>query len=212
MLRDSMVARINRRLGFRSLDAVIVDELQDAQEELENELVHEPPWFLLSEMAEATPQSVDERLPLPSDFLAEHEDGTLWRYDASATDDPWIELQKGNYDHLKREYVGTAPPRRYSIVGKYFRLHPTPDAIYVYRMLYYKRDQTLETNVENQWLRNAAWVLGARAGVKVAQDLRDEKAVQFFTTRYVESFDAMQKHHVAREEANDEATMDDMTP
>jgi len=214
MLRDDIVTLISNRFNFRDdLDTKIVTELKNAQIELEEELVTDLPWFLLSEVANIDGTASEERIPLPSDFLQENEDGTLWRYDAAAADgDPWKELRKGYHDALKAEYTGTGAPIRYALLGKYFRIYPTPDISYNFRMLYYKRDSILESNIENEWLKYAPWLIGARTGFNLAHSLRDNDNRDFFATKYTESLLSLEKKQRMREETNFDASIDDMDP
>ena len=213
MTRNELVTLIAARFNYRSdLESKIIAELKNAQLELEEELISDPPWFLLSEVAETTGQVGKERLPLPDDFLLEYDEGTLWVYDITETDDPWIELKKGRHDKLKEEYVGTGRPIRYAIVGEYFRVFPTPDKAYVYRMLYYKRQEVLDTNIENNWLKYSPWLIGGKAGFNLAHNLEHERNQAFFEGKYTESYLSLEKKARAREEANMEESMDDMEP
>ena len=215
MLRDVLVTRIANRFQFRTdLDLKIIDEMQNSQIELEEELVNDYPWFLLSEVANIDGTALEERLPLPSDFLMEYDEGTLWIFDSTiaAKDDQWIELTKGYHDALKAEYTGIDKPIRYSLSGEYFRLYPTPDKVYNFRMLYFKRDTTLTNNIENQWLKFAPWLIGGRTGFNLAHSLRDTDNRDFFATKYSESLLSLEKKQRVREEANHDASMDDMEP
>lgn len=111
MDRDTAVSRLQRRLGFRTdLEAAIIDELQQAQIEHEEEFLASPPWFLLEEISSASTVAGEERLPVPENFLQECEQGTLWVYDSSE-DDPWIELPKGFYENLKAYYTTQERPK-----------------------------------------------------------------------------------------------------
>ena len=219
MLRDELVQAMIRRLAFRpGITSNVIAELQIAQEELEKERHTDQniPWFLLSEIATANNPAIgDERLPLPSNFLGEYENGTLWRFDDTAdpvTADPWIEMIKGTYDNLKAEYIGQGPTLRYSIVGEYFRLHPTPDKIYTYKMLFYKQDDVLSTNIENKWLKYSPWMLGGKAGEELAETYRDDVAIAYFQKKFAEAKTALHRRMTEREVVNDDATMDEEVP
>jgi len=204
MTRDEAVARIKRRLSNRTdsaLDTTIVDELQFAQEQMEHDLRLSPPWFLLEELSDASTTALEERLPLPSDFLQEYEQGTLWLVD-TALEDPFVDLPKGFYQGLKHKYPGTGQPKAYSLDGKYFRLHPTPDAVYTMRMLYYKKDAVLDTDIENEWLQEAPGVLWGRAGLGMAEMLHDDRATTYFATHYREAREGLAKAMVTRSITN----------
>lgn len=172
MIRDEAVAFIKRRLGFRrDLTDEIIQELIAAQTSLEQE--PDPPWFLLGDMQETDAVAGEERIRLPVAFLAEWEEGTLWRYDPTALlADPWIELKKDYYDVLKAHFIRPGPPVFYANEGNYFTLHPTPDAPYRMRMRYYQRAPTLTTNIENVWLKEAwEWLVG-EAGISLAASVQ----------------------------------------
>jgi hypothetical protein len=197
MTRDEAVTRIQRRLGFRTdLVAEIQDELKVAQESLEREMVS-PPWFLLEEVSFTVTTADESRVEVPSNFLREYEQGTLWIYD-TALEDPWVELSKGFMAGLNAFYVGTGQPKAFSLDGKYFRLHPTPDAEYTLRLIYYKTDTPLTTNIENQWLKYAPWLLVGLAGQEVAVGTRDGDAVAYFKARYEQSKVDVHRQNIAR--------------
>ncbi len=79
-------------------------------------------------------------------------------------------------------------------------------------MLYYKRDAVLTTNIENEWLKYAPWVIGGRTGFNLGHALRDTDARDFFATKYSESILSLEKKARAREEANNDSSLDDMEP
>lgn len=207
MTRDEAVSRIQRRLGFRGATFKtddIIDEMIMAQEELEEELIKSPPWFLLTEMAEAATTANEERIPLPTNFIAEYEHGFLYRYDAALTD-PWVELTKGFYGGLKAEHVTAGEPVSYAIVGTYFTLHPTPDAAYILKMRYYKRDTTLTTgseDEENQWLKWAGRVLMHKAGMNMAEAMKDRATEQYFENHFAVAYKSMLNETQARKIRN----------
>lgn len=179
--RDEAVRRIQRDLGFLP-PAVLRDEIIDALKEAQRELEKSAtlPWFLLSETGTATTGALEERLPHPPGFLREFEPGSLWRYDAAAVGDPWIELGKGDYDTLVAKYPIPGVPVAYASVGGYFMLKPTPDAQYIIKVKVYLRDAVLDVNIENKWLGNMDWLLVGRAGMKVARAQRNADALAGF--------------------------------
>jgi hypothetical protein len=72
------------------------------------------------------------------------------------------------------------PPEAYALLGNYFRIFPTPDALYTLKTIYYAKDTTLDTNVENKWLKYAPMLILGRAGKFIAGPLRDTAAMQIF--------------------------------
>lgn len=212
MLRSAAVSLIQRRLGYRSDKAdEILSELQIAQDFLEEgvEVIGPQrniftivPWFLLSEIMTATTTATVERVAVPAGFIREHDPDALWYFDSTlaATDaNKWVELWKGDLDVLRDEFLGTGPPKAYTLDGGYFRIFPTPDAAYSLKMLLYMKDTVLSaaTDTENKWLKNAPQLLIGEAGGKLAMSLRDMKAEAHFVSLRVS---AAWKLHVANEE------------
>jgi len=207
MDRDTAVATIARRLGNRTdlTRLGIVDEMQLAQTRLENEIL-EIPWFLLSEVSQATTTVDEERLEIPSDFLKEHEEGTLFLYDSSL-DDPWVGLEKHDWDDIVAKYTTTGQPKVYALVGKYFRLGPVPDAAYEMKMIYFKHDTVLSTNIENLWLEHVPELLIAETGKIIAENIVNDKAYARFSNDRTTAMTALMKTNVARQMANREYYM-----
>ena len=187
MTRDEAIALIQQQLGFRTdLESTIILNLKAAQLLLEKEPTK--PWFLLSEDSYVRTTAAEQRLQLPSDFLQEAEEAVL-RYvpdeddDADVDTSNEVELVKEDYDVLRVNYKSNVegPPEAYALVGEYFRLFPTPDDDYLIRMIYYKQDTVLDTNVENAWLKHAPYVLMGKAGWQIASALRDSFAQTTFS-------------------------------
>jgi hypothetical protein len=191
MLRDTAIAAIQRRLGFRAASwksADIIAELQLAQTELEDEFLGSPPWFLLIEHASLATVALDELVALPSDFLAEYEQGgALYLYDSTAAE-PWQPLTKGFEEALRAEQNGTSGrPKKYALSKAHCRLFPAPDAVYTLSFSYYGRDAVLSTNIENQWLKFFPGLLWNRAGMAMAEAAEDIEALGRFQTKYSEA-------------------------
>lgn len=181
MTRDQAIARIRRLLAFRTdLEMEIQDALLDTQAELEREPVL--PWFLRTEMSAITTTINEERIPVPEDFLQEWDDGTLWRFDSTATnvDDEWKRLGKTDLEFAYAQHPGTGEPRVYVLDYEYFRLRPVPDKEYTMKMIYYAEDTVLNSNIENKWLKEAHQFMIGVAGLKVASPVRDRDAFSEF--------------------------------
>ena len=208
MTRDEAVARAQVSLGFRT-DKVpeIINALQDAQ--LEAERGPDLPWWLVTEVASRDTVIDEERIPLPTDFLREYEGGALWYFNGSATDDrdKWRELIKETVDELRVTFPGEGTPCAYALDECYFRIFPTPDAIYTLKMRYYKRAAVLSSNIENDWLKHEPFLLIGKAGQRVAEGLRDQTAVQVFQQQELEAFQRMLRETRAREDANSNYVM-----
>ncbi len=186
MTRDEGVAAIQLQMSFRTtLDSEIVTAMQMAQTMLEAEPMK--PWFLISEDAYIRTEADDDRIPIPDDFLEEVDEAVL-RYVPDDTDDDQVDLKKDDYDTLRKNYADpdtggilTGPPEAYALLGNYFRLFPTPDDDYLIRQIYYQQDDTLDTNIENEWLKHVPFLLLGRAGLIIALGpVRDMVAAQVF--------------------------------
>lgn len=201
MLRDDAVALIQQGLSFRTgLTSQIITMMQYVQGDILEQRATLP-WFLLEEFSEAETTSGEERLLLPADFLGEYEEGTLWLYTPTADpEDQWEEIEKDFLDNIKTGETG--PPEAYALTNKYFRLAPTPDAVYKIKMVYYKKGQVLSSNIENEWLANAGDLLINLTGVHMAEDLSNDKAQAKFQTRVDKAEDRFFRENEERKHTN----------
>lgn len=177
MLRDEAVAFIQEELGFRSDKADrIIARLKEAQKNFEEGV--ELPWFLKTEVSSILTVSGEERVPLPGDFIREYENDALYYFNAAATDpeDQWVPLAKDNLQFLRTVLPGSGPPQAYALDKLYFRIFPTPDAAYTLKMIYYRQDAMLDSNIENEWLKHAPWMVIGWAGARMAAPFRDKEA------------------------------------
>lgn len=206
MTRDEAVAAIKRRLGYyEKKDSDIVAELTISQRQLENGVKLPPrngqdggifmPWFLTSEIQSAVTVIDEQRVSLPTPvalvhdgFLAEVEDAALWILDPDAeADDPWLQLEKLPFDVIQSKYPGTGMPKAYDTIGSYFRLGPTPKAVYDLKIITSNRDLIPSTGGgTNKWLTNAPEVLWAHTGLTMATSLRDQGALTIFKQTFVD--------------------------
>lgn len=216
MLRDLAVSIAARRIGFRT-DTDVTDaltaELQAVQSELEGgvQLANGGvflPWFLLTEIASNTSTPDEPRVLVPADFLMETDEGeaALWLVDTEGKD---VALSKDAYAALHAANPDPGQPKAYALVGQYFRLVPTPNAIYPLKIIYYAKDQDLSTNIENQWLKYAPELLMAKAIAKVAESLKDMELVSLQEARAVREALKLYNTHIARQEANASRSMGD---
>jgi hypothetical protein len=184
MTRDEAVLEIQDLLGFTQiLQGPIERELKFAQVRLENGPIR--PWFLKEDRAFTFTTVGEQRILLPPDFLEEDEDSALWYAPNEGTPDR--EIVKEDLDFLIRnqenfpgvDAAGVAIPgipQFYALSGNYFRLFPTPDAVYKIRMIYFKRDTPLDSNIENKWMLYAPWLVIGEAGRNIAVSARDRVA------------------------------------
>lgn len=200
MTRDDAVAEIKQLLGFRTtLDANIVTQLQTEQNRLE--IAPVKPWFLISENNYRYTTVGVAQINLPTDFLEEHEDGALWIADDTGAEAP-IALVKDDYDQLRPKFSLQGEPEYYALVGENFHLFPTPDAVYRLELIYYKRDTSLATNIENNWLKYCSDLLVGEAGLKIASALRDDGAQKTFAGMRDQGLKKMHLQNEARLHAN----------
>lgn len=211
MTRDQAILLLLSRLGQRQTDTVLqaaaVSEMNAAQERMEHEKFK--PWFLLSEQKDVLTVAGEERLAVPSDFLEECEEGTLWRYDATLAQ-PYVDLKKDDYDNAKARYPNAGKPLRYSLSGNYFRLHPTPDAAYTIRSMFYVKQPVIPEAygvpglvTTNAWLTFASDWLIAETGLVLAKYYtRDTDAATHFGNDLVVARNRCHTETVARMEAN----------
>lgn len=182
MLRDAAVELIKSRIGNRTdLDTAIVTEMQQAQTTaLERNGIFYP-WFLETELITlGTTEAGTETLALPSNWLAEIEEQSMWIYDATL-DVPFFELKKGAYDVALQRFPANAKPQRYSLNKNNLLLKPTPDAAYVIQTRYFAVDDVLNVDIENDWLKYASdWLIG-ETGIIIARDyIQDDQMAQRF--------------------------------
>ena len=179
MIRDDAIARVRRGLGYdnRLNVSLIIDALKDAQNEVEQRSML--PWFLQSEISSIFTIVGEERIPTPVDFILEIEAGALWVYDDSLSQ-PWIELKKDDPIDLRTRFTEPGQPEFYAISDGYFRLFPTPDAEYTLKMIYYKQDVPLDSNIENKWLKYVPYLIIGLAGALLASQRFNDRAKATF--------------------------------
>lgn len=206
MTRDEGVARIKEQLAFKStLDNTIVANMQFAQTQLQS--LPTLPWFLISEDSFATTTVGEERVLLPGGFLLEAEDARVYYRPDNWPDEEEVELKKEDYDQLKRDFLGVAdgPPEAYALLGGYFRIFPLSDAVYTIRMIYFKEDVVLSSNVENGWLKyNPMLLLGTTLKLTAKGPIRDVIAESVANEWITVGMQIHNAKNAAREMANRE--------
>jgi len=211
MLRSDAISEIQLGLGFSTAhETQIITALKRAQENLE--LRPFLPWFLKSEVTTASTTAAENRLILPPGFIREFEGDALYWYvpEGEATDEEgttidypaWKALKKGIDEDFHTNYPGNGKPQGYSLDASYFRLYPTPDAVYQMKIVYYKKATVLDTDVENGWLKYAPDLLIGEAGQRIAAGLRDAKAKQYFLELSAKGHAQMEQGGEAREHEN----------
>lgn len=179
MTRDEGIVLIQQQLAFRTtLNAEIILNLKLAQTMLEG--APTKPFFLVTENATATTTIDEQRLALPTNFLEETDEAVL-TYVPTDSDEDEVPLKKDDYDVLRKNFIGedSGAPAAYALLGMYFYLFPVPDAEYTIRMIYYKQDTVLDTNVENGWLKYNPYLILGTALKQIAEGpIRDAVAAK----------------------------------
>lgn len=218
MTRDEAVDIIMQRAGRRqdtSLRDLIISEMVLVQETTLEGGDFRPLW-LISEVATAYTDIGDERLEIPNDFLEEWEEGALYVYDATNTDDPWIDLCKDDWDVIKDKYPGSGMPKMYDRAGDYFLLAYTPDAQYQIKMRYYARATSLAgtygdaANIENKWLKWAPdWVIAETLFVIATEYLQNPKLAEVALAQAGRAKKRVEHRDVGARESNKDRFMGD---
>ncbi len=199
MDRAEAVQMVQDTLGFTTaLESDIITRLQQAQVQLEKGTTL--PWFLKTEVSSISTFTDEERVKLPSDFLRQWEEDPLWYFDGDAEEDEdkWKALVKDDLEFLRNSFPSSGPPEAYALDDSYFRIFPTPDEAYTLKMIYYKKDEVLSSNIENLWLEHFPWLLIGKAGASLAAGLRDKEAVSVFAAFETINDAAMVKNTEAR--------------
>jgi hypothetical protein len=184
MTRDEARAEVQKVLGYRNDKQAEIEFLLLHQQK---EMEHQPtlPWFLREETLTMTSVAGDERMALPAGFLKEWQDDPMR---IRVVDDTtglfvWRKLSKDTPEYLRDtlQSAGTPGiPQAYNRDAVSFILYPTPDDIYTFRMIYYKEDAPLTSDIENKWLKNLPYLLIGLAGMRVSGASRDKEAMQTF--------------------------------
>ena len=203
MTRSEAVKVVQARLGGRydtRTQTMIETELLTQQEYLETRVFL--PWFLFQE-AQVNSVIGESDIPVPEDFLREYAEDinvpAFWYQNAAGK---WLPVPKKMVMDVYFLEGETGPPRAYSLFGGVIRLWPVPDAVYPCRLYYFRKDNKLTSDFENDWLKHASSLLCARAGEAVAVNLRDKDAVAFFQGKVQEAEMELLRVHLARQDAN----------
>lgn len=211
MIRSSLVNTLQSRLGTRTaLETLCVTELQLAQTELESDPFL--PWFLEANVIDSTTfvtVANTRTLSPPTGFLrlVDEKDSFLLR--GTSTRFP---IAKKDLDILLQDtsITTTGEPEFYAQVGMTFYLFPTPTVVYNGSLHYYTADTVLSTDASsNNWSLYAPELLIARAGISVAQALRDAASIKYFTGLYSDRLEKLKQLSSAIEESGRTRTRGD---
>lgn len=217
MTRSQIIALIAKRLLNRTdLDVDILNEMDLAQATALERNGRLLPWFLESEVATTDTVVGEERIAVPDDFAMEKEGGGLFIYDSTAGDEPWIKLVKDDYDALVQTYQDAQErPSHYSLGGRYFRLKPTPNAIYPVKQIYFAQDTApsllVDGNATNLWLTYAPDLMIAVVAQAIASKyLQDQELAGSFNQDITRAWDRINVETEAQQHTNREYVMGDL--
>lgn len=185
MTRDELVSLIKsrcKRVNDTGIDASIVAEMQFVVEQI-LETGPIKPWFLLSSWTALAITSGNDTVALPADFLWESEEHKIEIY--SPTDAEYVPLDKADAGAANKYFIDdeAQQPQVYSIEGEEIVFRPVPDQGYTARIKYFYRDDSLATNIENQWTKYAADLVAAETGRVIAKKyLRDDALAAEFAS------------------------------
>jgi hypothetical protein len=188
MLRDEAVVRIQDGLGFRKdREAEIVRRMQEVQRDLERGKTL--PTFMRAEVLSSVSAGA-LGFSLPADFL--RITGERVQVDPSGTSDTryWRRLSWGSYETIPLIEATVTGSPRYAILDivngdVWFDVYLATGQSYYFQ--YYKKADLLTSNIENVWLEHAPELIIGDAGRRIAADMRNQTAVQLFSTMYSEA-------------------------
>lgn len=200
MTRDDVMTLLRLRLeGRTDLDDRIVAEMKFAQSVV---MEANPwlPWFLITEDNTLSTVAGVQSVDLPSDFLAEFEEGTV----SLTIEGKVIPLTKKDMSVALRQFPGQGTPQVYSVVGESVLFFPCPDAVYPISLVYYGRDVDMTlANVETAWLKHAADVVVALVGQAVAtKHIMNQTLAASFSSDIAPAWTRLLDKHTAYMEEN----------
>lgn len=204
MLGSAAVTRIKRGLGFRTgteLDTAILDALKEEQRDLEKGKTL--PKFLLVEDAALALATGTHEVNLPADFLRRSDQ--LVSYTSPYSDYPRL-VPWRDYNSAILAYQGYNPggPAVVSLRQTTLWFEPEADRAYDLVWTYYRKADEVDLAAENDWLDddNLPEILIGGAGLRIALDARNEKAIEIFSKMKAQARVALYSETVL-EEAHD---------
>ena len=212
LTRDQIITLVMSRLDRDDLRSELETEILLLQEQTLEGAPFKP-WFLEQTDSNLVSMADTETIALPSGFLRLQEEMPLARYDSSITaPDKWVLVKKDFYQAISDYYFGrdTGAPEKFALQAASLALRPIPDAVYTFRLRYYKRDVALSSDIANNWTANAADVVIAelcKIGAQIY--LKDELMVEKFDAQSRMAWDRLRRERVARQMAGMDMEMGD---
>lgn len=210
MTRDEAVAQIKRGLTFRVgtvVDSDIESELREAQRRVERGEALSPagrrvplPWFLKVYDQTLTIAAASDEVNLPDNFLAEDD-----------AEGPYYTPDSGSYPTYLRKWSPEGPnktrsdftaPAFYQIRKTTMKVFPAPDNETTLYWSYYAKDSLLDSNIENEWLKEVPTLLVGLAGQEIAMDMKNASAVEKFSAMYGRAVDGLEVVNFRRDFGN----------
>ena len=196
------IATVQFRLGNRTdLADVIEREIRFAQEREELDPTIDP-WFLVQESTLVL-EADEQKLALPVNYNREEDDSEIL---ISIDSKKWAKVVKKDYDDALEVFDGNlGMPQYYCTRGVDVYLFPIPDKQYQLRFPYIKHDTVLSTSPEelsNLWLTNSPFVIVAKAGIALAQSLKNKTALKDFVADHTVARTELQNASVHRNDVN----------
>lgn len=211
MTNAEMFDLIMKRLGNRTsptLRATVVQEINEKIRFLDQ--ADEPAWF---QEEIWTPSTVANQgyLDLPADYIRDNDEGEPEIYNGTVYD----RIVKVGYNLLRKQTANATPaiPEGFALYGEKVYFGPTPDAVYLFRLPYFKRTEVVADNssaISNKWAVNFFNFLTLSTIDIVARThTRDMKVVQSISQELQVAADKMYKAIEARVHAGREYILDD---
>lgn len=220
---QEFIASLRRRLGSRTaVDLPTTDIIVEA-EMIRKTLLEKAafrPWFLQNEDSSINTVANQEYVELPTGFLGfDPEDewsGVAVNDPNDVSADPWVPLVIDDFNVIKAYYKNGVPsddlvssgllgvPEKAGLIGTRLYMRPIPDDVYNLRFRFYKTDDALtEDEEQNLWLEHASdWWLGELGLVYASQIVQNAELIPIFDDMRKAGRRRVYGETIARQESN----------
>lgn len=180
---DELEARCKRRLGRRGMTITteFLDEMKAAQEELEKGPAL-PKWLkeTTGDLVTTAGDVILNGIP-PADFIRVYDDQAL-AYDADdGKEKRAIRLDTRNQLVSKRNAGVSGDIYWYLVSNTEVEIVPAQTVDRTFRMTYYAVDTVLTGSNTNGWCTSEANLILGMTGIELANWLRDDRALKYYT-------------------------------